>query len=66
MIWDRKQIEGGEIVAIGNYVEIVKNKLSLTGKYLSGELSIPIPEKEMKEKINQLKLLAQKKIISKI
>ena len=43
-------IEGGEIVAIGNYTELIKNKNSLTGKYLSGELSIPIPEKRNERK----------------
>lgn len=46
-------IDGGEIVAIGNYSEIIKNKSSLTGKYLSGELCIPLPEKR-KEKKNKL------------
>lgn len=36
---------GGEVVAAGNYDEIVNNPLSLTGKYLSGELSIDPPTK---------------------
>jgi len=35
---------GGEVVAEGNYDEIVGNKLSLTGKYLSGTLKIEAPE----------------------
>lgn len=35
---------GGEVVAEGNYDEIVANKKSLTGKYLSGELSIEPPK----------------------
>ncbi len=34
---------GGEIVAKGNYEEIISNESSLTGKYLSGKLAIPIP-----------------------
>ena len=34
---------GGEVVAEGNYNEIISNKESLTGKYLSGELKIEIP-----------------------
>jgi len=38
-------IHGGEITAIGTPDEIKKNKNSITGKYLSGELSIPIPQK---------------------
>ena len=31
---------GGEVVAVGNYDEIVDNPESLTGKYLTGKLSI--------------------------
>jgi excinuclease ABC subunit A len=36
---------GGEVVATGNYEEIVSNPQSLTGKYLSGVLSIDPPAK---------------------
>lgn len=36
--------KGGEIVASGTYQDIIKNEKSLTGKYLSGKLSIPLPE----------------------
>src|SRR5450432_2416599 len=39
---------GGEVVAEGNYDEIVNNKISLTGKYLSGELSI-VPPKTLRK-----------------
>jgi len=35
---------GGEVVAAGNYEELIANEDSLTGKYLKGELSIPIPK----------------------
>ncbi|HEY4877334.1 MAG TPA: excinuclease ABC subunit UvrA [Puia sp.] len=35
---------GGEVVAVGNYDEIVANKKSLTGKYLTGELKIEVPK----------------------
>ncbi len=38
-------IHGGEIVATGSPEEIMKCENSLTGKYLSGELKIAIPEK---------------------
>ncbi len=31
---------GGEVVAVGNYEALIKNKASLTGKYLSGDLKI--------------------------
>lgn len=34
---------GGEIIFIGEYDQIFKDKNSLTGKYLSGKLSIPVP-----------------------
>ena len=36
-------IHGGEIVAEGNLDQIVKNKNSITGTYLSGEIKIPLP-----------------------
>ena len=35
---------GGEVVAEGNYNQIIKNSDSLTGKYLSGTLSIEPPK----------------------
>lgn len=35
---------GGEIIAQGNYDEIIKNPGSLTGKYLKGELRIDPPK----------------------
>lgn len=38
-------IHGGEIVAAGSPEEIKKNKNSITGRYLSGELKIKVPEK---------------------
>lgn len=34
---------GGEVVAAGNYQEIISNSESLTGKYLKGELKIEPP-----------------------
>ncbi|HEY0068180.1 MAG TPA: excinuclease ABC subunit UvrA, partial [Flavisolibacter sp.] len=36
---------GGEVVASGNYDQIIANKESLTGKYLNGVLSIEVPKK---------------------
>ncbi|MBF7097204.1 excinuclease ABC subunit UvrA [Alkalibacter mobilis] len=38
-------IHGGEIIAEGTWEEIMKNKKSITGQYLSGERSIHVPEK---------------------
>ncbi len=39
---------GGEVVAVGNAEEIMKNKKSLTGAYLSGRIQIPVPEERRK------------------
>ena len=41
-------IHGGELVFQGSYNEILKDKNSLTGKYLSGKQGIPIPSKRRK------------------
>lgn len=35
---------GGELVAIGTAEEIMKNPNSITGKYLSGRIQIPVPK----------------------
>ncbi len=35
---------GGEVVAVGNYDELIANPKSLTGKYLNGTLSIEVPK----------------------
>ena len=37
-------IHGGEIIALGTVEDIKANKNSITGKYLSGELRIPVPK----------------------
>lgn len=39
---------GGEVVAVGTADEIIKVPESITGKYLSGELSIPVPASRRK------------------
>ena len=39
---------GGEVVAQGTPEEVMKNPNSLTGKYLTGELCIPVPETRRK------------------
>jgi excinuclease ABC subunit A len=41
-------VHGGELVAAGTLPEILQSKNSLTGKYLTGELSIPIPKQRVK------------------
>ncbi|MBS7695694.1 MULTISPECIES: excinuclease ABC subunit UvrA [unclassified Chelatococcus] len=41
-------IHGGEIVAQGTPDEILANPASLTGRYLTGELGVPLPAKRRK------------------
>jgi len=40
-------VHGGELVAAGALPDILKNPNSLTAKYLTGELTIPIPKKRL-------------------
>jgi excinuclease ABC subunit A len=40
-------VHGGELVAAGALPEILANKKSLTGQYLTGELNIPVPKKRI-------------------
>lgn len=39
---------GGKVVAAGTPAEIIKNKNSITGRYLSGEATVPVPSKRRK------------------
>ena len=41
-------VHGGEVVAQGTPAEVMGNPASLTGRYLSGELSIAVPKKRRK------------------
>ena len=47
---------GGEIVAAGTPKQVMKNKKSLTGKYLSGKLFIPVPETRRTEDRGAVKI----------
>jgi excinuclease ABC subunit A len=40
--------QGGEVVAIGTPAEVVRDSRSLTGKYLSGAVKIPVPSQRRK------------------
>src|SRR6185503_21324231 len=40
-------VRGGELVAAGTVPEVIANPRSLTAKYLTGELSVPIPRKRV-------------------
>ncbi len=39
---------GGEVVAAGTFEDIINSPRSITGKYLSGELKIPVPKERRK------------------
>jgi excinuclease ABC subunit A len=41
-------VHGGEVVASGSLEQIKANKRSLTGRYLTGELTIPLPKERKK------------------
>lgn len=45
--------QGGELVAAGTPEEIAKNPQSITGQYLSGKKTIPVPTKRRKPKPGQ-------------
>jgi len=38
-------VHGGHVIACGTPEEVMKNKKSITGRYLAGDLTIPVPEK---------------------
>ena len=48
---------GGEIVAVGPPKTFLKNKVSLTAKYLTGELSIPVPLQRREGKNSKITLV---------
>ncbi len=43
-------IHGGEIIAQGQVEDLIASSKSITGKYLSGELVVPIPERRSKQR----------------
>lgn len=51
---------GGEVVACGTPEEVMKNKNSITGKYLNGDLCIDIPKKRRKGTKKYLKIKGAK------
>ena len=50
-------VHGGQIVSQGNPSQILADKQSLTGQYLSGELNIAIPKKTTARDANRLLVL---------
>lgn len=56
----RAGVYGGNIVAQGNLEDIKNHPESLTGAYLSGRMSIPIPNKRQKPDARTLSILGAK------
>ena len=50
-------VHGGEICAKGSLDEILKNKNSVTAKYLSGKREIKIPKKRLKPTTSKIKII---------
>jgi len=51
-------IHGGEVVAKGSPSEIMAHPASLTGRYLSGDLNVPVPlERRKIDKTKQIKVI---------
>jgi excinuclease ABC subunit A len=46
-------VHGGEVVAAGTLNEVLANKRSLTGRYLTGELNIPLPKERKKPSVER-------------
>lgn len=53
-------VNGGEIVALGTYEEIINNNKSLTGDYLSKRKIIPIPQNRNLENTRLIKIIGAK------
>src|SRR5690606_25765447 len=47
---------GGEVLVNGTHADLLKAKRSVTGKYLSGEYSIPVPRKRRKKSKKQIEI----------
>lgn len=50
-------IHGGRIIAKGTADDIIKSRESITGKYLSGELDVTIPERKKPNPARKLKIV---------
>ncbi|MDP3546485.1 MAG: excinuclease ABC subunit A, partial [Phreatobacter sp.] len=50
-------IHGGRIVAEGTPAEIMANPASLTGKYLTGEMGVPLPKRRKPQKGRSMKIV---------
>jgi len=51
---------GGYVVAAGTVAEVLKNPRSLTGQYMSGAVTIPVPKQRAKPSADWLKVVGAK------
>jgi excinuclease ABC subunit A len=56
----RAGINGGEIIISGTVGDILKSNNSLTGKYLSGKLNIPLPKKRITKNTKSIDIVGAK------
>lgn len=54
----RAGVHGGEIVAKGGLKEILESPKSITGAYLSGKMSIPMPDERTKRDKREIRIIA--------
>ncbi len=52
--------EGGEIIVAGPLEKVLTEKRSITGRFLTGKESIPVPEKRRKGNGKSLKLIGER------
>jgi excinuclease ABC subunit A len=50
-------VRGGDVVAAGSFAEVLSNKTSLTGQYLSGKKSIAIPTQRRAANGNSIRIV---------
>ncbi|MGB5530220.1 MAG: excinuclease ABC subunit UvrA [Ignavibacteriaceae bacterium] len=50
-------INGGEIIVSGTVDDILKDSNSITGKYLSGKMKIPLPKKRISKKTKSIDIV---------
>jgi excinuclease ABC subunit A len=50
-------IHGGRVIAEGTPAEIMANPASLTGKYLTGEMGVPLPKRRKPQKGRSMKIV---------
>lgn len=56
----RAGTNGGEIIASGTVDDVLKKETSLTGKYLSGKIKIPLPKKRNTRNTKSIQIIGAK------